>query len=153
MTDQPEPAAAPAALVLPMRRVLRTCGLLLAVALPVAALVGWLIAGSAGFWGAVLGLAIPAAFFGVTVVTALATANASAGAFGAIVLGTWALKLIAFLGVLVLLRDADFWSRPVFYAVFAVGLVGWLAAEALVVVRTRTPYVEPRSTRLTSDGS
>jgi hypothetical protein len=145
VTDQIQPTQpSSAALLLPMRGTLRVCGLLFAVALPIAALVGWLVAGSEGLWGAVIGLAVPAVFFGITVVTALVTAQASPGAFGAIVLGAWLLKIIAMGAVLIVLQGQDFWSRGAFSLAFAVGVVGWLAAEAAVVVRTRTPYVEPR---------
>jgi hypothetical protein len=41
-----------------------------------------------------------------------------------------------------LIKDADFYSKPAFLAAFIVGVASWLAAEVVVVLRTRVPYVE-----------
>lgn len=139
---------APSGLVLTMRRVLVVAGLGLAVLIPLATGLGWLIGGSTVAWGLLLGLAIPAVFFGFSVLVALATARLSAGAFGAVVLGSWLVKMIALIGALALLRDATFYSKPAFMGAFAAGVIGWLAAEWAVVTRTRTPYVEPEGDRL-----
>ena len=125
-----------------MRAVLRTGSLVFLLAVPLAAAVGWAIDGSAGGWGAFLGMAIPFAFFTGTVIVALVTVRVSVGAFGAVVLGSWIVKLIALLVVLFFLRDADFFNRPIFFFSFLIGTVGYLVLEALVVMKTRVPYVE-----------
>ncbi len=62
---------------------------------------------------------------------------------GASVLGSWIVKMVLLMVVLVLLREADFYSRPVLFVALLVGTVGTLLLEAFVVVRTRVPYVEP----------
>jgi hypothetical protein len=61
---------------------------------------------------------------------------------GAVVLGSWLLKLVVLVVVLALLDRSDAWSRPAFFATFVLGVVGWLLVEGLLVVRTRVPYVE-----------
>jgi hypothetical protein len=127
---------------LPMRAVLRVGSLVFLLALPIATVLGIMIDGSAGGWGAFLGMAIPVAFFTGTVVVALLTVRVSAGAFGAVVLGSWIVKLIALLIVLFFLRDADFFNRPIFFIAFLIGTVGYLILEALIVVKTRVPYIE-----------
>ena len=136
--------SAPQALVRPMRRIL-VLGYAAALAvLALACLVGWLAAGGPGLWGAVLGVGVPVAFLSLTTVVALATARLDVGALGAVVLGSWLVKLVVLIAVLAVLRDRDFYSRPVFFWTFLAALVGYLVLEAVLVVRTRAPYVEPR---------
>lgn len=138
----PRPAG-PVALVAPMRRVLRTGMLAALIALPVSALVGWLLGGSPGAWGALLGMAIAAGFFGITVAVALATARMDPTKLGMWVLGSWLLKMVLLIVVLVVLRGATFYSRPALFVALLVGTAGSLLLEARVVTSTRVPYVEP----------
>jgi hypothetical protein len=150
MTDTTEPAGdspsgprrGPTALVTPMRRVLRIGLIASLVALPVAVLIGYLVAGAAGAWGAAIGMGIAVGFFTITVGVALGTAGMDATALGASVLGSWLIKMILLLVVLALLRDADFYSRPVLFISLLVGTIGTLVLEALVVTRTQVPYTE-----------
>ncbi len=129
----------------PMRRVLRSGLLGFVLALPVATLIGFLVDGAAGAWGALLGLALPFAFFSVTAATALLTARIRPEVLGAAVLGSWLLKLILLIAVLVPLSNAWFYNRVVFFVSLLVGTVGFLVAEAAIVLRTKVPYVEPRA--------
>lgn len=128
----------------PLRRVLRLGGVGFAAALPVVAAAGWLVDGSAGLLGALIGLAVPAVFFGITAVLALATTHLSPGAMGAVVLASWLAKLIVLVVVLVLLDQSQAWSRPVFGVVFLLAVAAWLTLEAWIVLRGRQPYVQPR---------
>lgn len=137
MTDPATPLPA-------LRRVLVVGGLGAALALPLAAVLGWLVDGSAGLWGAVLGVAVPVLFFGATVVLALVTVRLSPGALGTAVLVSWLVKLVLLVVVLLLLDRLDGWSRPVFGVAFLLSVAGWLALEAWLVLRTRQPYVTPR---------
>jgi hypothetical protein len=113
------------------------------VLLVVAAVAGWLVDGRAGVVGAVLGVGIPLVFFGVTVLTALLTARWSPGAMGAVVLGSWVVKMAALIAVLAWIDGWDGWSRPVFFVSFAITVPAWLGMEAWVVVKTRQPYTAP----------
>lgn len=144
----PRPGSQPASLVRPMQRVLVVTGVGLAALIPLATLAGWLVGGGDVAWGVLLGLLIPAVFFGLSVVVALATVRLSGGAFGAVVLGSWLVKVILLVVVLAALDGATFYSRPAFLVAFGVGVVGWLAAEWAVVTRTRTPYVDSGPDRL-----
>ena len=129
---------------IPMTAVLRwgTAGSL--VALVVAGGLGYLVAGTQGLWGGVLGIAIPVAFYSITVIVAVVTVRVRPEIFGAAILGSWVLKIAVLIGVLAVLRDATFYSRGAFFVAFVVGTVGYLVAEAVIVVRTRVPYLEPR---------
>ena len=149
MTDTPHPEGGrrrgPTALVTPMRRVLRIGLIASLVALPIAVLIGYLVAGASGAWGAAIGMGIAVAFFTITVGVALVTAGMDATALGASVLGSWLVKMVLLLVVLALLRDADFYSRPVLFVSLLVGTIGTLVLEALVVTRTQVPYTESPS--------
>jgi len=121
-----------------------------AVAVPLAALVGWLVDGSAGLAGALIGVLVPAAFFGLTAVTALVTLRLSPGALGAVVLGSWVVKLAMLVVVFVLLDQWDGWSRTVFAVTFLIGVLASLGLEAYMVLRTQQPYVAPAASTSTS---
>ena len=57
-------------------------------------------------------------------------------------LGSWLIKMVLLIVVLVLLRNADFYSRPVLFVTLLVGTIGALVLEAVVVTRTQVPYTE-----------
>jgi hypothetical protein len=141
--DQQVPAPSGGPTPEPLRRVARLGGLGGLVLLAVAVAVGWLVDGRPGVVGAALGVGIPLVFFGVTVLTALLTSRLTPGAMGAVVLGSWVVKMAALIGVLALIDGWDGWSRPVFFVCFAVSVPAWLGLEAWVVVKTRQPYTAP----------
>jgi hypothetical protein len=125
-----------------MRRILRIGAVSAALFIPAAALIGMGLGGTPGLWAGVLGALVPLAFFGVTVAIALLSARMSTTALGAVVLGSWLLKMVLLIAVLVALRGSDFYDRTVFGVVLLVGTIGALTLEALVVTRTRVPYVD-----------
>lgn len=132
----------PQSLVRPMRSVLRW-GLIAGLgALLVGALIGYLIAGAPGVWGAVLGVGISLLFFTATVGLSLATARLQPQMLGVVVLGSWLAKTVALIVILVLLDGRDFYSRGVFFVSLLICTFGYLGMEALIVSRTRVLYVE-----------
>ncbi len=135
--------AGPTALVAPMRRVLRTGGIAAAVALPVSGLAGWLLAGPEGAWGALIGMGMAVAFFGITVTLSLATARMAPTQLGVAVLASWLAKMVVLLALLVVLRGMDFYSRPALLISLLIGTIGCLLLEARIVATTKVPYVEP----------
>lgn len=133
------------ALVVPMGRVLRVAVLAGLVALPVAALLGWLLGGAAGAWGALIGMAIAVGFLLVTVAVALLTARMDASTLGIVVMGSWLVKVALLMVALGVLRGETFYSRPALLLALLVGVTGTLLLEGVVVTRTRVPYVEPQA--------
>ena len=129
----------------PMAAVLRWGSLGSLIAMVVAVVVGFLIAGMPGLWGALLGIAIPVTFFSITVIVALVTVRVRPEVFGAAILGSWLIKIVVLIAVLAVLSRADFYDRGIFFAAFVVGTVGYLVTEAIIVVRTRVPYIEPEN--------
>jgi hypothetical protein len=141
---------APAGLVAPMRRTLLFAALGAVVLLAVAVPIGWAVAGVPGVWGAMLGVLVPVLFLGITAAVALLTARLSTSTLGAAVLGSWLLKIVVLIVVLVALDGRDFYARGVFFVVFLLGTAGFLVVEALVVLRTKVPYVEPSDAPVSS---
>jgi hypothetical protein len=141
--ERTPPAAGPTALVAPMRRILRVGGIASAIALPAAALLGFLVGGAPGAWGALIGMGLAVSFFAVTIAVALVTARMDPTRLGIWVLGSWLVKMVLLLVVLALLRDADFYSRPALFIALLIGTAGGLLLEARIVTTTRVPYVEP----------
>ncbi|MFP3714384.1 hypothetical protein [Puerhibacterium sp. TATVAM-FAB25] len=140
-----EPAAAPDRGE-PERRVLRTALrdtlLLLAGLAVVGVVVGVLVSGAAGVWGALVGVALAAFFCGVTIWSMARTVGASPAATGAVVMGSWIAKIVVLVVVLAVLRGQDFYDRWVLIAVLAVGAIGSALLDYRAVQRGRVPYVQ-----------
>jgi hypothetical protein len=141
--QSPDRPALPEGLVVPMRRVLRVGALAAAVALPVATLLGWLLGGAPGAWGALIGMGLAVAFLAITVVVALATARMAPTQLGMVVLGSWLVKIVLVIVVLAVLRGQDFFSEAALFVALLVGTAGTLLLEARIVATTRVPYVQP----------
>lgn len=125
-----------------MRRVLYVTGAAFGLSLPLGTAAGWLLGGSEVGLGILLGLAVPAVFFGLTVLAGVLAAGLDNGPFVGVVMASWLVKVVALLALMAAIRDAGFYDTVAFFVAFLVGLVGWLTAEVLVVLRTRVPYVE-----------
>ena len=114
-----------------------------AIALVAGPAVGFAVRGSAGLYGALLGVGFPTLFLGLTLAVAIVTKRRSGPALGAVILGSWLVKLIALIAILAVLKPLGFYDRPV----FAVAFFGWTACmlwlETSVIKHTRQPYVEP----------
>jgi len=133
---------APQSLVLPMRKVLRVGLLAGALGLVLGGLIGYLLAGLEGLWGVLMGLGISVLFFTLTVVLALVTARMRPQMLGAAILGSWLVKIAALIAILAVLREQDFYSKPLFFVALLLGTFGYLGMEAWVVLRTKVLYLE-----------
>lgn len=102
--------------------------------------VGAAVAGAAGAWGALLGVAVALVFSGSTVLTMLATARTAGSTTGAVVLGGWLAKMVLLVVVLVALRGLDFYDRGTFVTVLLIGVLGSAALDARAVLSARVPY-------------
>ena len=117
--------------------------LALAAFVPLAALAGFLGAGRNGLVGALLGCLVPAAVLLLTWAAAELGARRSAQAFAGLLLGSYLVKLVVVLALLAVLRDAGDADRTATGVAAIVGLMVALVVEAVVISRTRAPYVEP----------
>ncbi|WP_245631585.1 hypothetical protein [Curtobacterium ammoniigenes] len=142
MTD-----SAPNALdhVRPIFRSILRQGTMLAIALAVVGgVVGLLVAGVPGLIGGLVGAVMSVVFLGLTaasVLVALRVAGGQmvSGAFFGIVMGTWLLKFVLFIVILVVLKGQAWVSTPVMAVAIIVGVVGSLVIDVVAVSRGRVP--------------
>ncbi|GAA3630879.1 hypothetical protein GCM10022200_12090 [Microbacterium awajiense] len=129
-----------------MRAALRwTAGIAVVLAV-VGALVGYLVAGTSGLWSALTGIVLAIVFLALTGLSVLVANRWYGGPlyvpiFFGIVLGAWVLKFIAFIAVLLLVRDQPWVDPVVFFLSLVAGVLVSLAVDVIVMVRMRLPYV------------
>ncbi|GAA1990081.1 hypothetical protein GCM10009718_29730 [Isoptericola halotolerans] len=126
-----------------LRRAMRDTFVLVVSLLVLGALVGGLVVGPAGVWGAALGAGVAAFFCGTTIWSMQRTVGAPPARMAAFVMGAWLAKIVVLLVVLVVLRGADFYDPYVFGAVLLVGVIGSALLDYRAVARGRMPYVQP----------
>jgi hypothetical protein len=141
VTSTPEPYSADPTAAL--RRGLRYGALGLLVLAVGGAIIASLFAGVAGLWGALIGAAVGGGFILCTVLAVLLTAKLPATTAGAVLLGSWLLKMILAIAVLAILDPLDFYNRQAMVIVIVLSLVIVLGAETYGVLQTRVPYVSP----------
>lgn len=137
----PTPGAAAVRAVL--RRALRDMLVLVAVVAVGGSVVGWLLEGTPGLWGALIGAAVALVFSGTTVLSMLRTADSSAATTGMVILGAWLLKMIVLVVVLAVLDGMTFYDREVLVVVVLVAVLGSVYLDYRAVATGRVPYVEP----------
>lgn len=97
--------------------------------------------GLEGLWGVLLGAAIGGGFVLATVGVVLLTANTSPQTTMIATLGSWLLKIVVVLGVLLVLRDMDFFDHTAMAVTVIAALVVALGAETVGVIRTNVTNV------------
>lgn len=126
-----------------MRSAVKWGAIGLAVLTIVGSLLGWLFADTPGLYGALLGAAVGGGFILFTALGVLLTSKLPALTAGAVLLGTWLLKMILAIVVLAVLKPLDFYDKTSLVLVMVMALVIVLGAETYGVLGTKTPYVEP----------
>jgi hypothetical protein len=122
--------------------ILRRLGILVAGLAVAGSVVGYLVAGSPGVWGALMGAGIAALFMLGTVVTMMLTADKPLPVATAAGVGGWMAKMVVLFVVLLLVRGRDFYSPGVFFLVLVLAIVGSLGIEMAAVLRARVPTVD-----------
>jgi hypothetical protein len=116
--------------------------------------VGWALAGPAGAWGSLIGVAVTLVFSGTTVVAMLKTADSDATTTAAVVMGSWLAKMLVVIVVLGVLRGQDFYDRPTLAVVLLLGVIGSAVLDYRAVQQARVPYVQTVDrTRETNPGT
>lgn len=127
------------------RTALRDTLILLVGLLVLGVALGALLAGTAGVWGALMGVGIALVFSGTTIVAMARTARSTPTTTAAVVLGSWLVKIVLLGIVLAVLRNYEFYDRVVFAVVLLVGVIGSALLDYRAVDRGRIPYVSPKS--------
>ncbi len=125
----------------PLVRAVRFGGIALVV-ITVISLVAW---GAwrdlPGIWGVIIGAAIGGGFVLLTALSVLITAGTSPATTGAIVLGSWLLKIVVLIIVLAVIRDMDFYDVPAMAVTTVLALIVVLVTETWGVITARVTYV------------
>jgi ATP synthase protein I len=122
-------------------RIARGAVLVTTLAIPVAALAGWLAAGGGGALGAGLGMALAVAFFGATGVAVWIANRLDPAYVLPVLLGGFLLKMAGVGGGLYLLRDTTAFDRDAFGLAVLGGTLLFLIAEVRIVLRAKIPYL------------
>lgn len=128
-----------------LRRALRWGAALDGVVLIVGGILGLVFAGTEGLVSALIGTLTAAVFMGITAASILfanrfASSDVFVGAFFGIVLGGWLLKFIVFIGLVVVLRGAEWLNPTVLFLSLVAGVIASLVVDVLVVTTSRMPY-------------
>lgn len=99
--------------------------------------------GLPGLYGVLIGAAIGGGFVLLTVLSVLVTSHTNATTTGAVVLGSWLLKIVVLLGVMLVIRDLDFYDRTAFIVTVVAALIVVLGAETWGILTARVTYVQP----------
>lgn len=122
-------------------------GLILAVVIAVlGSAIGYLVAGQSGLLSALIGAGVTALFMGFTAASILIASRVTAGEptsvlFFGIILGTWLLKFVVFIAIILSLRDQPFLEpRVLFFSILA-AVIGSLIVDVVAFLTSRVPYV------------
>lgn len=137
--------------IAPMRAAVRYGVLGLLALAVVASVISVLVAGTPGLWGALIGAAVGGGFILFTALGVLLTSKMPAMTAGAVLLGTWLLKLILAIVVMASLDSLDFYDRNALVLTIVLALVIVLGAETYGVLSQRALYVEPQPSSSTGN--
>ena len=124
------------------RQALRDMLLLLGVLTVVGVVVGYLVDGAAGVWGALIGVFVALIFSGTTVISVWRTSGSSPTTMLAVLMGAWLGKIIVVIVVLASIRHLDFYNPQVLAVVLMVGVIGSAILDARAVQRGRITYFD-----------
>ena len=110
------------------------------------AVIGFAVAGVPGLFSALAGVVIAAVFLGITAASILIADRwfgepDQIAVFFGIVIGSWLVKLLVFVGVLVVMRLQDWVAPYVFLTALLASVIASLVVDIVVMARARVPYV------------
>lgn len=129
-----------------LMRALRWGLVMTAALMAIFAVIGWLVAQQPGLWGGLIGAGLGGVFLLMTVAS-IAFANrfvdrdAYIGVFFGIVLGTWVLKFILFIVLVVLLRGQDWADTQIMFFGVIAAVLGSLVLDGIIVSKARIPFL------------
>ena len=121
--------------------------IILAVAIAViGGVIGYVVDGWPGAISALIATALVLVFAGITVASILVANRFTASPlyttlFFVIVLGSWMLKFVLFIVIVLLLRGQPWTNGTVLFLSIVAAVIGTLVVDVVVVARTRMSYV------------
>jgi ATP synthase protein I len=124
-------------------RVVRWSIALTSVVAAVAVVICALMGGAKGVYGSLIGIGVVAVFFGISILAVGRAARVSPMAMMVTALGSFVVKIVAFMIVLVAIgKSTAFNGRMLGFTALAC-ILAWSAAQAVTAMRMQTLYVEP----------
>ena len=123
------------------KRVLGLGSALIAAIAVIGSLAGFFSFGVNGLFSALIGAGMCAVFVSLTAASVWLGSKLTLAGFFGVVLGGWLLKLVLFLVLVVVLRQADFIVGGVLFFTLVAAVIGTLAVDSLVFLRTRIPLI------------
>jgi len=124
-------------------RVVRRSAALTAVVAAVCVTVCAALGGAKGLYGALIGVAIVTAFFGISVLVVGRAARISPHVMMAAAMASYVVKIIGFAIVMVALGKSDAFNGRMLGFTALICILAWSAAEVVTAIRLRLPYVDP----------
>ena len=122
-------------------KVLKFGALLIATIAVVGSGIGYLSAGLAGLFGALVGALIALIFVSLTALSVLIGGRMNLGGFYAVVLGGWLLKIIIFIVMIAILKRVEGLNGVALFATLVASILGSLAVDGFVVTKSKIPVV------------
>ena len=94
-----------------------------------------------GIWGVLIGAAIGGGFVLMTAASVLFTSSTNPATTGAVVLGSWLLKIVMLIIILAIIRDMEFYDRMALLVTLILALIVVLATEVWGVITAKVTYV------------
>ena len=124
------------------RVVRRSAALTGVVAAVMVALCAGLI-GAKGLYGALIGIGVVTAFFGISVLVVGRAARISPQVMMATAMVTYVVKIIGFMIVVILLGKSTAFSGRALGFTAIVCILAWCASQVVTTIKLKVPYVEP----------
>lgn len=123
-------------------RVVRRSSAVTAAVAVVAVAVCAALGGAKGVYGALIGVAVVAVFFGISVVVVGRAAKISPQVMMAAALGSYVVKIIGFMIVLIALQKSTAFSDRMLGFTALACILAWSGTQVVTALRLRLPYVE-----------
>jgi hypothetical protein len=129
-----------------LKRILAYGGILAFAIAVIGSVIGLVVAGGVGLVSALIGTVMAVVFLGITAASIVLATKVAKGdllsvAFFGIVMGAWLVKLVAFIVLIVLLKDQPWIQTQVLFLTVVVAVIGTLVVDVVVIARSRLPYV------------
>ena len=131
-------------------QIARRSALTAAVAGVVMAVVSVLAGGGKGLLGSVLGIALVAAFFAISVLVVGRAARVSPQAMQAAAMATFVVKIVALLFFVVAFSHTSVFNTRLFGLTALACILVWSGSQAAFALRQKVPYVEPSAEQLSA---
>jgi hypothetical protein len=130
-----------------LMRALRYGAILTIAIVIVGSIIGYLVGGVPGLVSALLGAGVTAVFMGLTaasfvVASRVAKLPEGIAVYYGIILGTFLVKIVIYLVLVISLRGAHWLNPTIFGLTILAAVLGTLVVDALAVLRGRVPYVD-----------